>query len=40
MRKEIIELLKKENKLSDEAISELKDINIHDFSEIIVRGCD
>ena len=35
MRKEIIELLKKENKLSDEAISELKDINIHDFSEII-----
>ena len=35
MRKEIIELLKKENKRSDEAISELKDINIHDFSEII-----
>ena len=35
MRKEIIELLKKENKLSDEAISELKDINIHDLSEII-----
>ena len=35
MRKEMIELLKKENKLSDEAISELKDINIHDFSEII-----
>ena len=35
MRKEIIELLKKENKLSDEAISELKDINIDDFSEII-----
>lgn len=35
MRKEIIELLKKENKLSDESINELKDINIHDFSEII-----
>ncbi|MBP3791265.1 MAG: biotin--[acetyl-CoA-carboxylase] ligase [Methanobrevibacter sp.] len=35
MRKEIIELLKKENKLSDEAINELQDINIHDFSDII-----
>lgn len=35
MRKEIIKLLKKENKLSDEAIKELHDINIHDFSDII-----
>ena len=35
MRKEIINLLKKENKLSDETISELKDINISDFSNIV-----
>ena len=35
MRKEIINLLKKENKLSDETISEIKDIDISDFSNIV-----
>lgn len=35
MRTEIINLLKKENKLSDETISELKDINLSDFSNIV-----
>lgn len=35
MRDEIIKLLKKEDKLSDEAISELQDININDFSNIV-----
>lgn len=35
MRDEIIKLLKKEDKLSDETINELKDINIHDFSNLV-----
>ena len=35
MRDEIIKLLKKEDKLSDETISELQDININDFSNIV-----
>ena len=35
MKNEIIKLLKKEEKISDEAIDELKDININDFSTIV-----
>ena len=35
MRTEIINLLKKENKLSDETISEIKDIDLNDFSNIV-----
>ncbi len=35
MRKEIINLLKKENKLSEETISEIKDIDLSDFSNIV-----
>ena len=35
MKDEIIKLLKKEDKLSDETISELQDININDFSNIV-----
>ena len=35
MRNEILKLLKKENKLSDEAISEIQDIDIHDFSNLV-----
>ena len=35
MRDEIVSLLKKENKLSDEAISEIKNIEIDDFSNTV-----
>lgn len=35
MREEIINLLKKENKLSEDSISELKNIEIDDFSNIV-----
>lgn len=35
MREEIVKLLKKENKLSDEAISEIKNIDINDFSNVV-----
>ena len=35
MREEIINLLKKENKLSEDSISELKNIEISDFSNIV-----
>ena len=35
MQKEIVNLLKKENKLSDETISEIKDIDLSDFSNIV-----
>ena len=35
MQKEIINLLKKENKLSDETINEIKDVNLNDFSNIV-----
>ena len=35
MRNEIVNLLKKENKLSDNTIDELKNINIDDFSNIV-----
>ena len=35
MQKEIVNLLKKENKLSDDAISEIKDIDLNDFSNIV-----
>ncbi|MDO5860336.1 biotin--[acetyl-CoA-carboxylase] ligase [Methanobrevibacter sp.] len=35
MQNEIINLLKKENKLSDETISEIKDIDLSDFSNIV-----
>ena len=35
MHDEIINLLKKENKLSDETISEIKTINLSDFSNIV-----
>ena len=35
MRTEIINLLKKENKLSDETISEIKDIDLSDFSNVV-----
>ena len=35
MRDEIIKLLKKKDKLSDEAISELQNININDFSKMV-----
>ena len=35
MRKEIINLLKKENKLSDETISEIENIDLSDFSNIV-----
>ena len=35
MREEIVKLLKKGNKLSDEAISEIKNIDINDFSNVV-----
>lgn len=35
MRDEIVNLLKKENKLSDETINEIKTININDFSNLV-----
>ena len=35
MRDEIVNLLKKENKLSNETINEIKNINIDDFSNIV-----
>ena len=35
MQKDIINLLKKENKLSDETINEIKDVNLNDFSNIV-----
>ena len=35
MKEEIIKLLKKEEKLSDETLKELKDIDIHDFADIV-----
>lgn len=35
MRQEIINLLKKENKLSDETISEIKDIDLNDFASVV-----
>ena len=35
MKNEIINLLKKENKLSNETIDELKEVNINDFSNIV-----
>jgi BirA family biotin operon repressor/biotin-[acetyl-CoA-carboxylase] ligase len=35
MRDEIIKLLKKEGKLSDETINEIKEVNIHDFSNLV-----
>lgn len=35
MRDEIVNLLKKENKLSDETIKEIKTIDINDFSNIV-----
>jgi BirA family biotin operon repressor/biotin-[acetyl-CoA-carboxylase] ligase len=35
MQKEIINLLKKENKISDETISEIKNIDLSDFSNIV-----
>ena len=36
MQKEIVNLLKKENKLSDDTISEIKDIDLNDFSNNLV----
>ncbi len=35
MREEIIKLLKKENKISDETISEIKNLDINDFSNVV-----
>ena len=35
MQKEIVNLLKKENKLSDETISEIKNIDLSDFANIV-----
>ena len=35
MKEEIIKLLKKEEKLSDETLKEHKDIDIHDFADIV-----
>lgn len=35
MKDEIIKLLKKEKKISDDTISEIKDMNIHEFSDIV-----
>ena len=35
MREEIVKLLKRENKLSDDALSEIKNIEIDDFSNIV-----
>ena len=35
MREEIIKLLKKENKISDKAISEIKNLDINDFSNVV-----
>ena len=35
MQKEIVNLLKKENKISDETISEIKNIDLNDFSNIV-----
>ena len=36
MRNEIIKLLKKEGKLSDETIDEIHNVDIHDFAEIVM----
>ena len=35
MRDEILNLLKKENKISDETISEIKDIELNDYADIV-----
>ena len=35
MQKEIVNLLKKENKLSDETLNEIKDVDLSDFSNIV-----
>ena len=35
MKNEIIKLLKKEGKLTDETLDEIMDINIHDFANIV-----
>ena len=35
MREEIVKLLERENKLSDDALSEIKNIEIDDFSNIV-----
>ena len=35
MQKEIVNLLKKEQKFSDETIEEIKDVNLNDFAEIV-----
>ncbi len=35
MQKEIVNLLKKENKISDDTISEIKNIDLNDFSNIV-----
>lgn len=35
MREEIVKILKKENKISDETLSELTNINIDDFSNVV-----
>ena len=35
MKKEIIDLLKREEKLSNDTINEIQEINVHDFSNII-----
>ena len=35
MKNEIVNLLKKEGKFSDETINEIKDININDFSDLV-----
>ena len=35
MKEEIIKLLKKENKLSDEVIDEMQQVNVHDFANIV-----
>ena len=37
MQKEIVNLLKKENKISDETISEIKNIDLSDFSNIVME---
>ena len=35
MHEEIVKLLKKENKISDETISEIKNFDINDFSNVV-----
>ena len=35
MQNEIVNLLKKEKKFSDETINEIKEVNLNDFAEVV-----